>query len=90
MRKFLKIVSAVIFVFIIVGILFIKFDTPAAAEFTDNYLRPILGNQFVGFLEKIYFNLSDKAQQLTNKTGSTNIPQFADEGTESYQICGQF
>jgi hypothetical protein len=84
MRKSLKIILVVISILIIGGILFVKFDTPAAAEFTDNYLRPIFGNQFVGFLEKMYFNLNDKAQQLTNKTGLANIPQFSDEGTESF------
>ena len=61
-------------------VLFIKFDTPVAAQFTDNYLRPLLGNTIVGFLEKTYFNASDKFQQLTDKTGLNNIPQFVDQG----------
>lgn len=68
----------------IIGLIcFIKFDTPAAAEFTDNYLRPILGNKPVGFLEKIFYNASDKVQQLTDKTGFKNIPQFIDGGMGS-------
>lgn len=55
---------------IIILVLFIKLDTPAAAEFTDNYLRPILGNQIVIFLEKYYYNSTDRLQQLTE--GHTN------------------
>lgn len=65
------------------AILFIKFDTPAAAQFTDNYLRPLFGNVFVGFLEKTYYNTSDKFQQLTDKTGFGNIPMFLDAGLKS-------
>lgn len=59
-----------------VAVIFIKYDTPAAAQFTDNYLRPILGNNNVIFLEKIYYNLSDKVTQLTYKDGKG--PQFTD------------
>ena len=46
------------------GFAFIKLDTSAAAEFTDTYLRPILGDAQVIFLEKIFFNASDKANQI--------------------------
>ena len=78
MKKRIKIIITV-FVFLIVSIvLFIKFNTGAAAQFTDNYLRPILGNQIVGLLEKTYFNATDEVQQLTDKTGSKDIPQFND------------
>ncbi|MFI5205429.1 MAG: hypothetical protein ACHQVK_00665, partial [Candidatus Paceibacterales bacterium] len=70
-------------IFMLGSIIFVKYDTPAAAEFTDNVLRPIMGNTFVGFLEKVYFNTSDKIQQLTDQTGTNNIPEFVGQGIES-------
>jgi hypothetical protein len=81
--KIIKTSIIIIFLFLIAGILFVKFNTPAAAEFTDNYLRPIFGNTIVGFLEKTYYNTSDKIQRLTDKTGLKNIPMFLDQGMAS-------
>jgi len=83
MIRFLKPFIVFVCFFIIGGILFIKFDTPAAAQFTDNYLRPILGTHIVGLLEKNYFNAMDKIQKITDKTGLRNIPQFNDSGLAS-------
>jgi hypothetical protein len=82
-RKFIKAFFIIILLLGVTGILFVKYNTPAAAEFTDNYLRPLLGNQFVGFLEKAYYNTSDKIQQLTDKNSSRNAPQFLDSGLTS-------
>lgn len=79
-QSLLKSVVAVVIILLIGAVFFIKFDTPAAAQFTDNYLRPIFGNTVVGFLEKTYFNASDTVQQLTDKTGLGDIPQFIDQG----------
>ncbi|MGA3291603.1 MAG: phosphodiester glycosidase family protein [Candidatus Microgenomates bacterium] len=81
--KLIKTLVVLILIVIIGAIIFIKFNTGAAAEFTDNYLRPLLGNTFVGFLEKTYFNTSDKIQQITNYNGLENVPQFLDQGIES-------
>lgn len=76
-----------VFLFIIAigiaGVLFVKFNTGAAANFTDNVLRPALGNKTVAFFEKIYFNSTDKIQQLTDKTGLSKFPQFLDNGIQS-------
>lgn len=83
MKKFFKHVFIFILFLVIVGILFVKFDTPAAAQFTDNVLRPLLGNTFVGFLEKSYYNTADKIQQITDKTGAGNAPMFFDQGIQS-------
>lgn len=81
--KILKIfVISIVFIGII-GALIVKFDTPVAAEFTDNVLRPLLGNTFVGFLEKGYYNTTDKIQQIVDKTGSSDIPQYIGEGLRS-------
>jgi hypothetical protein len=58
--------------------LFIKYNTAAAAEFTDNYLRPILGPDIVIGMEKIFYNASDKLEQVTYKSSSNGM-QFVDQ-----------
>jgi len=66
---------------VLVGlVLFIRYDTPAAAEFTDNYLRPILGPYIVIGLEKIYYNLSDKIVKATYNSDSHSDFGFLDQG----------
>lgn len=80
-NKILKVVGFTLILFFLAGVLFVKLDTADAALFTDNYLRPFLGNTFVGFLEKIYFNTTDKIQQITNQAG--NAPQFLNQGIVS-------
>lgn len=69
-------------VLIIGAVLFIKFDTSAAAEFTDNVLRPILGANTVIFLEKIFFNTTDKIQQIGSNENNIQAPQFGDFSQE--------
>ena len=73
--------AAIVWIVVILAALaiFIKFDTPAAAQFTDNVLRPLLGNRTVIFLEKIFYNASDKFTQLTN--GSGKAPEFTEAGS---------
>ncbi len=71
-----KILLSIVIVILILSVAFIKFDTAGAALFTDNYLRPILGNNIVGFLEKSYFNTADKIQQVTYNGGTSNQPKF--------------
>lgn len=79
--KYLKI-SAILLAVIFIGlILFIKLDTPVAAEFTDNVLRPLFGNEAVIFMEKVFYNTSDKFTQITYKPGSTNL--FTENGGEN-------
>jgi hypothetical protein len=51
-------------VIILAAVLFIKLNVEAAANFTDNTLRPLLGANTVVFMEKIFFNTSDKFNQL--------------------------
>jgi hypothetical protein len=82
-NKILIILGIILTIFIAI-ILFIKLDTGAAANFTDNVLRPVLGQKTVGFLEKNFFNASDKFQQITDKNGLKDIPQFT-----SHDIAGQ-
>jgi len=80
--RILKILVSVIILFFLAVVLFLKFDTADAALFTDNYLRPLLGNTFVGFLEKAYFNTTDKIQQITYR-GIGVPPQFLNPGIQS-------
>jgi hypothetical protein len=77
MRKVVGIVVIGTLVMIIGAILFIKLDTTAAANFTDDVLRPLLGSNNVIFLEKIFFNASDKIQQLTFKQNNLQEPQLS-------------
>jgi len=78
MKKLIIKLSILILLLVIGAVLFIKFDTEAAAEFTDNVLRPVLGANKVIFLEKIFFNISDKIQQITTNGNNIRAPQFGD------------
>ena len=60
----------------IAGVLFIKFNTSAAADFTDNVLRPLIGDERVLKLEKIFFNASDYAEKAKYKNKAIDAPQF--------------
>ena len=60
---------------IVVGaVLFIELNTSAAATFTDDVLRPLLGDARVIALEKIFFNTSDKFNQLKYKVSTPANP----------------
>jgi hypothetical protein len=72
----------VVLILLLVGIVFfLKLDTSGAAVFTDNVLRPLLGDDRVVYLEKIFFNSSDLVQRLTHNSGSNVTPQFEDQGS---------
>jgi hypothetical protein len=62
---------------VVASVLFIKFDTGAAATFTDQVLRPVLGDSSVIGLEKIYFNTSDKVSQLEYAVIPASVPFIA-------------
>lgn len=83
MKKAVKYFVLMVLLILVIGVLFVKFDTPAAAQFTDNVLRPLLGNTLVGFLEKNYYNTADKIQQITDKTGFGDVPMFIGQGIQS-------
>lgn len=78
--KILRITFLALIGVAIIGVLFIKFDTAGAAQFTDTVLRPVLGANRVIALEKVFFNLSDKAKQLTVNQNNLSGPQFIDQG----------
>lgn len=77
------VISSLFLLSIIGAVFFIKFNTSAAADFTDNVLRPILGADNVIFLEKIFFNASDKVQQITFKNSDIQAPQFGDSSQDN-------
>lgn len=78
MLKIIKIILCGAIILVVAAVIFIKFDTAGAAEFTDNILRPLIGDSRVIYLEKIFFNASDKVARVTNK--SAQAPQFVDSG----------
>lgn len=86
-KKIIKLILFFIFSIILVilaSVIFIKTNIPLAAQITDKYLRPILGNTNVIALERIFYNASDKFKQLTYKGGKF---QFVNE-TNSQNIAG--
>lgn len=82
--RVIKIIILALIALLIIAVLFIKFDTPAAAEFTDNVLRPVLGDKNVIYLEKVFFNLSDKTEQITKK--SPQAPQFINQAQDNATV----
>lgn len=82
-QKLVAFLAILLAVGIIILELIVHFNPGIAANFTDHVLRPILGNTAVGFLEKNFFNLNDKIQQVTNKTGSSNVPELLADGASS-------
>lgn len=78
MKKFIRLFVVFVLLLAVGAVVFIKLDTKSAAEFTDNVLRPLLGNKNVIFIEKVFFNASDKFRQLTVKESSIRPPQFND------------
>lgn len=81
--RYLKIIIIVLVLFGVAAAAFVKFDTSLAAEITDKYLRPIFGDRQVIFVEKIFFNLSDKATKVVYDFKKPLAPQFLNSGTSS-------
>lgn len=77
-KKWLMIVPGCVAVFFIVIILYLKLDTKAAAEFTDNILRPVIGDSRVLYLEKIFFNTTDLVQRVASEAEPVVAPQFTE------------
>lgn len=76
---FLKILRRLVLSLVVLamlGFVFIKLDTPAAAIMTDQYLRPILGDRQVVFLEKIFFNISDSTSKIVYNFKKPLAPKF--------------
>ncbi len=82
--KCLKIIALILLAIGIAGILFVKFNTSTAAEITDKYLRPIFGDKQIIFLEKVFFNLSDKVTKVVYKFKKPFAPQFINSEASSF------
>jgi hypothetical protein len=74
--KWLKWAFLLMLVCIIGAAIFIKLNPTVAADITDNYLRPLIGDQRVIFLENIFFNISDVADRLVYQFKKPESPQF--------------
>jgi hypothetical protein len=59
--------------------IFVKVNPTVAADITDNYIRPIIGDQTVVFIENIFFNISDAADHLLYRFKKPTAPQFLDQ-----------
>ncbi len=77
--RWLKRVIVLIILFVIGAGIFVKLNPTAAADITDNYLRPLIGDQQVVFLENIFFNASDAVDHLTYKFKQPTAPQFLNQ-----------
>jgi hypothetical protein len=83
MKHFLILGFSLIFTLLIVSVLFIKFDTSAAANFTDNVIRPIIGANNTVELEKIFFNTQDRVQRIEYAHTTPKNPLLKYEATSS-------
>src|ERR1035437_1095459 len=77
--KWLKRLILLIIVCLVGAGIFIKLNPTAAADITDNYLRPVIGDQTVIFIENIFFNISDAVDHLLYKFKKPMAPQFLDQ-----------
>ena len=86
--KWCGVVLAFFAVVIIALVLFLKLDIQGAAIFTDNVLRPLLGDNRVIYLEKVFFNTSDLVDRLTQNQKNDQAPQFILDQGSSANIAG--
>ena len=77
-KKALAVTGGAFLFLCVSGVLFVEFDTAAAATFADNVLRPLIGNTRVIALEQVLFNTKDHIAQITQ-----NKNPAADPLTES-------
>lgn len=87
-KKPVLIILSIPVVIILGAVIFIKSNTSAAADFTDNVLRPLLGANNVIFMEKIFFNASDKFQQMTLNENNIQAPQFISDSQDNILNIG--
>src|ERR1035437_1186817 len=70
----------ILFIICLIGAgIFVKLNPTGAADFTDNFLRPVIGDQTVIFIENIFFSISDTADKLVYKFKKPVAPQFIDQ-----------
>ena len=64
---------------VVLGVVFIKVNTHAAARLTDRVLRPLIGDAHVIALERMFFNTSDLFERLTKNADTVEAPTFVDQ-----------
>lgn len=79
LKKWLKIIIIFIIVCVVGLGIFIKLNPQLVANIADNYLRPLIGDKQVLVLENIFFNISDKANQVVYNFKQPEAPQFLDQ-----------
>ncbi len=82
-KKWIKVLVLGLAVLFICMVLLIKFDMNEVAILTDSVLRPVVGDSNVIWLEKIFFNASDKFKQITFNPNSVTAPQFEGDASNS-------
>lgn len=82
-KRSIKIGSLSFVALFIVSALLIKFDMGGVAVLTDSVLRPVIGDSNVVWLEKVFFNASDKLKQMTFDPNSVTAPQFEGDGSNA-------
>lgn len=70
------------------AVLFIELDTQAAANFTDQILRPLLGDARVLALEKIFFNTTDIVNRIKYNTVTKPVSPFLNSGVALLPVAG--
>lgn len=86
-KKWFKGAILISAIFVVSVLLFLKFNLNGAAVLTDNVLRPLIGDQKIIYLEKIFFNASDTFQRFTTNQNGLSAPKFED-GAISGNIAG--
>ncbi len=81
LSKWIKKIGLMFLALFICLVLLIKFDMNAVAVLTDSVLRPVIGDGNVVWLEKVFFNASDKIKQMTFDPNSIRPPQFEGDGS---------
>ncbi len=77
--------TSILMLILIGAVLFIKLDTAAAANFTDDTLRPIIGDTAVIYLEKIFFNASDEVNKMKYAVTKPTSP-FLSESSKTISV----
>ncbi|HUO75411.1 MAG TPA: phosphodiester glycosidase family protein [Candidatus Paceibacterota bacterium] len=80
-RRTIFTILTVLVLVIIGGVLFIELNTSAAATFTDEILRPLIGDARVIALEKLFFNTTDTINRLKYKVSTPQDPFLHPSGT---------
>ena len=83
MKRYLALIVIGLLVSVIISFIFVTLWTPAAAEITDKYLRPVFGDRQIVFLEKIFLNLSDNTSKVIYDFKKPIAPRFTTSSADA-------